>query len=55
MIMQVHDELVFEVAEDQAANFMESVRLFMMDAAELKIPLLVSIGMGDNWDEASAH
>lgn len=55
MIMQVHDELVFEVAENEVAKFMEIIRSHMMDAAQLKVPLLVSIGMGDNWDAASMH
>jgi DNA polymerase-1 len=55
MIMQVHDELVFEVAEGKTEKVMETIRHHMMKAAELKIPLLVSIGMGDNWDAASSH
>ena len=55
MIMQVHDELVFEVREADTAEFMELIRKHMMDAAQLKIPLLVSVGSGNNWDEASAH
>jgi DNA polymerase-1 len=55
MIMQVHDELVFEVAESDVMIIMETIRKHMMDAAELKVPLLVSIGVGDNWDAASGH
>jgi DNA polymerase-1 len=55
MIMQVHDELVFEVAEKNVEGVMEVIRQHMMQAAELKIPLLVSIGAGDNWDAASSH
>ncbi len=55
MIMQVHDELVFEVAEAEAEILMDKVRSCMMDAATLKVPLLVSIGLGDNWDAASGH
>jgi DNA polymerase-1 len=55
MIMQVHDELVFEVPEKDAPAFMEIVRQHMMKAAELKVLLLVSIGVGDNWDAASSH
>jgi DNA polymerase-1 len=55
MIMQVHDELVFEVKEENAASFMEVVRQQMMGAAEISVPLLVSIGVGDNWDAASSH
>jgi DNA polymerase-1 len=55
MIMQVHDELVFEVAENEVVRIMETIRNHMMAAAELKVPLLVSIGVGDNWDAASGH
>jgi DNA polymerase-1 len=53
MIMQVHDELVFEVAKAEVENFIEVIRTHMMNAADLKVPLLVSIGSGDNWDAAS--
>ncbi len=52
MIMQVHDELVFEVREDQLAPCCDRIRGFMEAAAELKVPLLVEVGIGDNWDEA---
>jgi DNA polymerase-1 len=55
MIMQVHDELVFEVAETAVTQVMEVIRKHMMDAAQLKVPLLVSIGVGVNWDAASGH
>ncbi len=55
MVMQVHDELVFEVAEEKTSEIMEMIRYHMMHAADLKVPLLVSIGMGDNWDAASSH
>lgn len=53
MIMQVHDELVFEVAENDIETMLEMIRTHMMNAAQLKIPLLVSIGVGENWDAAS--
>lgn len=53
MIMQVHDELVFEVAEKDAEDMADIIRMHMMQAAQLKVPLLVSIGIGDNWDSAS--
>ena len=52
MIMQVHDELVFEVREDAAATISDGVRERMMHAADLSVPLIVDIGIGDNWDEA---
>lgn len=55
MIMQVHDELVFEVEENAAPFIMEKIRHHMMRAFTLKVPLVVSIGVGSNWDEASAH
>jgi DNA polymerase-1 len=52
MIMQVHDELVFEVAEDEADALQAKVRDIMCDAATLSVPLKVDIGFGKNWDEA---
>ena len=52
MIMQVHDELVFEVAEDQLENCSNAIRKLMCTAIELNVPLLVDIGIGNNWDEA---
>lgn len=55
MIMQVHDELVFEVPAEHAEKVKEAINKHMSAAAELSVPLLVSIGTGDNWDAASAH
>ncbi len=52
MIMQVHDELVFEVAEDQIETVKPHIRELMESALELKVPLTVDIGQGKNWDEA---
>jgi DNA polymerase I len=52
MIMQVHDELVFEVRDDQLATIETGVRERMAAAADLAVPLVVDIGVGDNWDEA---
>ena len=52
MIMQVHDELVFEVAEPVVDKLSEQIRRYMVAAAELSVPLVVDIGTGDNWDEA---
>jgi DNA polymerase-1 len=52
MIMQVHDELVFEVPKGDLEAFSESVRKLMEEAASLDVPLLVDLGTGDNWDEA---
>ncbi len=52
LIMQVHDELVFEVAETQVDELRDGVRRHMEQAAELSVPLLVEVGVGRNWDEA---
>jgi len=52
MIMQVHDELVFEIAEDKLADYTDIIRSLMCTAAELTVPLIVDIGVGNNWDEA---
>ncbi|MBL4850742.1 MAG: DNA polymerase I [Gammaproteobacteria bacterium] len=52
MIMQVHDELVFEVAKSQLETAKEQIQLCMTQAADLSVPLEVSIGTGINWDQA---
>ena len=52
MIMQVHDELVFEVAVAEVDGFSDEICRLMSAAAELAIPLLVEAGSGNNWDEA---
>ncbi|OMH27996.1 DNA polymerase I [Motiliproteus sp. MSK22-1] len=52
MIMQVHDELVFEVKETDLAAFKDQVVKVMAGAAELDVPLLVEAGEGDNWEQA---
>ena len=52
LIMQVHDELVFEVAEDAVADLIGGVRARMEGAAELSVALVVDTGLGANWDEA---
>jgi DNA polymerase I len=52
MIMQVHDELVFEVAEAFVAKAVASVRDCMTGVATLAVPLIVDIGVGDNWGDA---
>ena len=52
MIMQVHDELVFEVAEDAVDTVRERVIELMNGAAKLSVPLKVDAGVGINWDEA---
>lgn len=52
MIMQVHDELVFEVGRSQQDAVCQKIRDCMSQAAELSVPLEVGIGAGNNWDEA---
>ena len=52
MIMQVHDELVFEVAESDVDALQQQVETLMSAAAELSVPLTVETGVGANWDEA---
>ena len=52
MIMQVHDELVFEVHEKAIDSAKETIRALMEHTVELSVPLQVAIGVGTNWDEA---
>ena len=52
MIMQVHDELVFEVEQGQADTVTKGVTALMNSAADLRAPLKVDVGVGANWDEA---
>jgi len=52
LIMQVHDELVLEVAASQLQEVTEAIRERMSTAADLAVPLIVEIGVGSNWDEA---
>ena len=52
MIMQVHDELVFEVEEGKVDKVRDNVVELMNGAAQLSVPLQVDVGVGQNWDEA---
>jgi DNA polymerase-1 len=52
MIMQVHDELVFEVADADIESSITNIRQHMTNAAQLKVPVVVDIGTGGNWDDA---
>ncbi|MDU4702588.1 MAG: DNA polymerase I [Haemophilus parainfluenzae] len=52
MIMQVHDELVFEVRSEKVAFYSELIKTQMESAADLVVPLIVEVGQGTNWDEA---
>ena len=52
MIMQVHDELVFELPAGRLEEARERIVECMQGAAELSVPLVVDVGTGSNWDEA---
>ncbi len=52
MVMQVHDELVFEIAAADVDSAEREIRQFMTGAADLRVPLEVETGVGNNWDEA---
>lgn len=52
MIMQVHDELVFEINEQDIEQASEKIRQLMENSMNLDVPLRVDIGVGDNWDQA---
>jgi DNA polymerase-1 len=52
MIMQVHDELVFEVKDTETDRLLATLPALMAEVATLDVPLLVEAGMGDNWDQA---
>ena len=52
MLLQVHDELVFEAREEDIDLLADGVKFRMMTAASLDVPLVVDIGIGNNWDQA---
>ena len=52
MLMQIHDELVFETPESDAESLIELVRFEMEHALPLSVPVKVDIAMGDNWLDA---
>jgi len=52
MILTVHDELLFEVPRERAEHVSAVVRDAMQDAATLKVPLTVDVGIGENWKDA---
>ncbi|MBT3028961.1 MAG: DNA polymerase I [Candidatus Thiodiazotropha sp. (ex Ctena orbiculata)] len=52
LLMQVHDELVFEVDQSYVTDAIEIITSHMEQAADLSVPLLVDVGVGDNWDQA---
>lgn len=52
MLMQVHDELVFEIKEEKVDMISEKIKILMEEAASLNVPLIAEVGIGNNWDEA---
>ena len=52
MIMQVHDELVFEVKAERVEHYSQLIKAEMEKAIKLHVPLIADVGVGDNWDEA---
>jgi DNA polymerase I len=52
LIMQVHDELILEVADEAVESLVGQIRTHMVRAADLSVPLKVDVGVGRNWDEA---
>jgi DNA polymerase-1 len=52
MVMQVHDELVFEVPDDEVEWARGELPRIMASVAELKVPLVAEVGAGPNWDQA---
>ena len=52
MLLQVHDELVLEVADHDVAEVSKRLPEIMSQAAKLSVPLTTSVGVGNNWDEA---
>ena len=52
MILQVHDELVFDVPKEEKNILSNIVKIEMENALELQVPLVVDLGMGNNWLEA---
>ena len=52
MIMQVHDELVFEVHKDDLDSVSKTIHELMENSMKLDVPLLVEVGSGENWDQA---
>ena len=52
MIMQVHDELVFEIKEQKIEEYSKKIVSLMENAVTLDVPLIVEAGTGSSWDEA---
>lgn len=54
MLLQVHDELLFEIAENRIDESMDKIRYIMQNVIKLKVPILVDVSVGDNWGEMKA-
>ena len=52
MLLQIHDELLFETPADELERLVEMVKGEMQSALPLDVPLVVDVGSGDNWSEA---
>lgn len=52
MLLQIHDELLFEAPPEEVESLKEAIRHEMIHAIELDVPLVVEIGEGENWSEA---
>ena len=52
LILQVHDELILEVPTEELDQVQEAVPRLMAEVAQLSVPLIAEVGVGDNWDEA---
>lgn len=52
LILQVHDELVFEVVTEKVEAYSKEIVNLMQNVAQLRVPLVAVAGIGDNWDEA---
>ena len=52
MIIQLHDELVFEVHKDDLEEVSQKIHELMENSMKLDVPLLVEVGSGENWDQS---
>ncbi|MEG1199890.1 MAG: DNA polymerase, partial [Algoriella sp.] len=52
MILQVHDELIFDAPKDEVENVSELIKSTMEAAMQMDVPLIAEVGVGDNWLEA---
>ena len=52
LLLQVHDELLFECPDDEAEDYAKDIKQIMESVFELSVPLKVNVGIGKNWDDA---